>query len=303
MSSNVEIDPIDSEVDMAPFSTVMGEKLPTEGIPEGKFEAGRKMVFDGAIAAEFEEKVMPRQIPGYKEMRLRLLHVAVKMVQKDTVFADIGTSWGRMIRDTIAALVTVDPTKLNDVHFIGTDLEQAMLDKASALMEEIKAHPELKRVVNENKIRSRSVLDIDNARPKIDLYRHDLRSGLHPSIRNASVITSVMVLQFVPMEHRPRVLKEVYESLVPGGAFIFAEKVLEPNHKIDDLLSIIYYEDKERNGIPHDDILRKRGSLENYLVPLTDKGNRELLQGAGFRAQDISVFWRNLQFQAYIAIK
>src|SRR5882724_9226717 len=52
----------------------------------------------------------------------------------------------------------------------------------------------------------------------------DLRTDF-PKV-SASVILSVLTIQFTPMEHRLRILEDVHASLLPGGALIFVEKVI-----------------------------------------------------------------------------
>src|SRR5699024_12186617 len=102
---------------------------------------------------------------------------------------------------------------------------------------------------------------------------------------------------------RPKLIRQIYNALQPGGAFLFVEKVLVPNPELNDVMDILYYKDKARNGVPFADIVNKRRSLEGHLVPLTREGNLELLEGAGFGRNNVVEFWRSLQFVGFLAIK
>lgn len=112
---------------------------------------------------------------------------------------------------------------------------------------------------------------------------------------------SIFTLQFIPIEHRQFVLRQIYKSLVPGGAFILVEKVLGNTAELDELLVSEYYKFKNKSGYSYEDIQRKRAALEGVLVPVTMDWNRELLRSAGFN--QIDCFYRNLNFGGLVAIK
>jgi len=63
----------------------------------------------------------------------------------------------------------------------------------------------------------------------------------------------------------------------------------------------LYYRMKESKGYSHDEIERKRLSLEGVLVPVTARFNEMLLRGAGFRQVDC--FWRWMNFCGWVAVK
>jgi tRNA (cmo5U34)-methyltransferase len=57
----------------------------------------------------------------------------------------------------------------------------------------------------------------------VDVRKLDLRERF-PDER-ASVVLSVLTLQFTPLEYRTRIVRRVWEALRPGGAFLLVEKV------------------------------------------------------------------------------
>ena len=269
---------------MPSASEVRGVRQDPIDIPDGKFNSGG-MAFNGRVAEEFEKIVIPRQIPGYDEMRKVLLNVALHTAQKGGTFLDLGTSNGRMIRDFALARAQ-DGFDLGIDRFIGVDIEPDMLRVATDLFIEV-----------EEEVAPRPF--------KFELMNHDLRRGLPLSVtpESLSIATSIYTIQFIAPEHRLRILTEIYEALKPGAPFIWAEKVLMRSQIIDDAMTAVYYEHKSRSGISDKDIAGKRASLEGNLMPGTHGSNMELLEAAGFKPRRIDTIWRNLQFEAIIAIK
>lgn len=127
----------------------------------------------------------------------------------------------------------------------------------------------------------------------------DLRNDF-PKIP-ASIILSILTLQFTPIEYRKRILKNVYTDLIPGGCFILVEKLIGESDKLNENFVSLYYNLKKENGYSQEQIERKKLSLEGVLVPVTAKWNIELLQETGFK--QIDCFWRWMNFAGFIAVK
>lgn len=120
-----------------------------------------------------------------------------------------------------------------------------------------------------------------------------------PAMAAASLALSVLSLQFMPTAYRQSMISAIYESLAPGGAFIFVEKIVSEN--MDDLMVELYYDMKRRNGYSEEQIMDKRRSLENVLSPLKPEWNVDMLRTAGF--DKVDMFWRCLNFCGWIAVK
>jgi len=288
--------------DLYPFDQLKGEQLDPVSIPEAHLPDGSKMAFSGEVAEQFEDQVISRQIPGYNKMRERNLHLTMEFLQGNTQYVDLGTSTGRTLRDTIGALAHDHDPRMATVNFLGLDYEQDMLDQAQELMNTTKSHPEV--VENAERHQLRTILSNPDEVPDVKLKSHDLRRGLPSEVQNTSLITSVFTVQFVPVEFRPRLFQQIYDRLVPGGAFVWSEKVLGKSAVIDDLYSNLYYQDKKRNGIKESEIIKKRNILDSYQFPLTHASNMEQLAGAGFDVnRKVDLVWKDLQFQTIVAIK
>lgn len=288
-----EKDPLGNLVEELPDGQLLGESRDQIAGPEHNLEEGKKFLFGGDVAATFEDDVISRQIPGYREMRYLINSITVEFVRPGHSVVDLGTSQGRVLTDLARSLVH-DPLRIEAfrgytgqvAQLIGIESEPDMVIQAKNNMERISAE-----------------LGLDSTDITLEVVNHDLRTGIGPLKVTPTLFTSVFTLQFVPMEHRPRLLREMYNRLEPGGALLLAEKVLHPGVEMDDLLTRLYYASKARNGLDRQAIVRKRASLEGFLVPLTHEGNVQLLQAAGFQPGNIATVWRNLQFEAVLAVK
>ena len=58
----------------------------------------------------------------------------------------------------------------------------------------------------------------------VDIRALDLRQDYPPV--QAGVTLGVLTLQFTPIEYRQRIVQNIYDGLLPGGALILVEKVL-----------------------------------------------------------------------------
>lgn len=226
-----------------------------------------KWEFDGDVTAAFEN-MLERSIPEYKVMRQTVHDLACAFITKHTAVIDLGSSRG----DAVAQLID---TYANMNRFYLTDVSEPMLDH---LKDRFAHYIVMNSVVVQNQ---------------------DLRTEF--PLADASVILSILTLQFTPIEYRQQIVQRVYDHLLPGGAFILVEKVLGASANLDGLFVDTYYRMKRENGYTQEQIDRKRMSLEGVLVPVTARWNQELLHSAGFRQVD--TFWRWCNFAGWIGVK
>lgn len=231
-------------------------------MPAGKWQ------FDAEVTDAFED-MLARSIPQYDVMRESCAELAKRFIQPKTAVIDIGCSRG----DALAPLVQSFGAHNR---FIGLDVSEPMLAAARERFSGL--------------IRCGVV----------DIAEWDLRQGL-PTVQKASVILSILTLQFVPIEYRQRLVQSIFDSLVPGGACLIAEKVLGASAELDTAMVAEYLSLKAAHGYSQEQIERKRFSLEGVLVPVTAAWNEELLRVAGFRQVDC--FWRWMNFAAWVAIR
>lgn len=225
-----------------------------------------KWTFDESVVNCFDDMLI-RSIPQYVTMRESVRQIALRYARRKTTIVDLGCSTG----GSIAKLID----HLPENRFVGLENSEPMIAEAKRRFERY---------------------------PNVNILSHDLRDGLPPFLWNEDVSTvlSVLTLQFVPVEYRQQLIKQIYEILQPGGIFLFVEKIVGSNDEIKDLFIDLYHEMKRSNGYSEEEIEAKQKSLEGVLVPLGARTNEKLLEEAGFR---FDCFWRLWNFAGWIAIK
>ena len=96
-------------------------------------------------------------------------------------------------------------------------------------------------------------------------------------------------------------MKKIYTSLKKNGIFIFSEKIISDNKKLNLQLIKKYLNFKKSQGYSDFEIIQKREALENVLVPYSEKENKKMIKKAGFSEVETIFRWAN--FATFIAIK
>ena len=226
-----------------------------------------KWTFNGDVTAVFDD-MLERSIPQYQLMRQTCLDLAKQYIKPTTTIVDLGCSRGEALAELIRTYGAYN-------HFVGIDISKPMLE---ASKKRFKGW--IKKGI-------------------VDIREFDLRSG-YPTIL-ASVTLAVLTVQFIPIEYRLRILRDIYNSTAVGGCFIMVEKVLGNSADIDNVMVELYYKMKLANGYSQEEIDRKKLSLEGALVPVTAKWNEEMLRMSGW--SQVDCFWRWMNFGGWIALK
>ena len=92
---------------------------------------------------------------------------------------------------------------------------------------------------------------------------------------------------------RASLMQKLYDGLNEEGVFIFSEKVVFEDKKLDKELIDIYYAYKNEQGYSDYEIAQKREALENVLIPFTIEENIQMCKDAGFRSVDTIFQWSN----------
>lgn len=229
--------------------------------------AAQAWEFNDDVVNVFDD-MLSRSIPAYEEMRETVLMMIEPLITDGGFILDVGCSHGEMIDRMIKRFG-------NSLHvsYVGIDSSTAMVKKARARFSD-----------NES----------------VTVFHGDLSNADMTRLRYDAVL-SILTLQFIPIEHRQRILKSIYGSITAGGCFILVEKVLGETSPGQDHLVDVYYQMKRKNGYTDEQIEAKRISLQNVLVPLRASENIRLLKDAGFSV--VEPFWQNLNFVGIYASK
>ena len=224
--------------------------------------------FSERTAVVFDDMVT-RSVPCYAEIQRMVAELAGNFARHGTSIYDLGCATGTTLVH-LAERYGDRP----DVTFIGIDQSRPMLKRA---------REKLQRAGYEN---------------RCVFQRADLHELV---IDNASVVTMILTLQFLPLLSRERVMKRVYQGLVPNGSLLLVEKVLCHDAGLTGIFADHYHRFKQRQGYSELEIAQKREALEHVLVPSRMEEHVALLERSGFSV--IEVFFRWYNFAGLIAVK
>jgi len=213
-------------------------------------------------------------IRGYSHLLDDIVGYSRYFVENGTNVVDIGCSTGKVTQ----RLLEENQDHGNDARYVGVEVAEGFFDNLDIRKEEIsEEHPWA----------------------SLDFVKGDIRNY---KFENCSLVTSVFTLQFMPPRHRREVLTQIYKGLNYGGAFIFAEKTVCEDPRLQDMMTFNYYDYKRKN-FTTEDIMDKERTLRHMMKPNTWKELNSNLNIAGFSFDQIQPFWRNQIFVGAIAIK
>lgn len=216
----------------------------------------KKFEFDEAVASVFDD-MLSRSVPFYDEVRKLVISIVLAGQKDGLKVLDLGSSTAKFLLDLHSKMTTTMKLK-------GLDNSQAMLDRAWQKCQAFGADIEL-----------------------------ELADMLNYSYHQEDVIVANYTLQFIRPMQRVELVKKLYEGLNDEGIFIFSEKVVFEDKKLDKDLIDIYYEYKKGQGYSEYEIAQKREALENVLIPFTIEENIQMCKDAGFNNITTVFQWAN----------
>jgi len=216
----------------------------------------KKFEFDEAVASVFDD-MLSRSVPYYDEVQKLVISLILSEQKEGLKVLDLGSSTAKFLLSLHAKMEVKMQLK-------GLDNSQAMLDRAEQKCQAFGAN--------------------------IDLEFADM---LHYAYKEEEIIVANYTLQFIRPMQRIELIKRIYEGLKEGGIFIFSEKVVFKNKKLDKDLIDIYYGYKKEQGYSDYEIAQKREALENVLIPFTIEENIQMCKEAGFENIDTIFQWAN----------
>ena len=180
----------------------------------------------------FDEHI-EHSIRGYSNLLDDVVNLSKYFVEPDTKVVDVGCSTGKVTKKMIESHLDIN---INDVIYEGVELAKGFEKPLENRRKELsKEYPE----------------------SNVNFINDDVRFY---EFKNCSLVTSIFTLQFMPMKDRSKLISQIYEGLNVGGGFIFAEKLLCSNAKIQEMMTFNYY-DYKRKHFEAKDIMDKELSL------------------------------------------
>lgn len=224
----------------------------------------KQFEFDEQIAAVFDD-MLKRSVPFYDEAMALTKRFALSYLREGGRLYDLGCS-------TASTLLDIERELAVEAELVGIDNAPSMLEQARR-----------KLSVFASKIRLQEA----------DIVSYDYQE--------ADVFITNYTLQFIRPLVREALIRRVYEALNRGGAFIFSEKVVCEEKRLNKLLIDRYYDFKKAQGYSEYEIMHKREALENVLIPYTVAENKEMVMRCGFKHFETLFRWGN--FATFIALK
>lgn len=223
--------------------------------------------FDDKVADVFPDMIQ-RSVPGYASIIQLIGILAQEYVQQDSCCYDLGCSLG-------AASLAMRKNIVHDnCRIVAVDNSQAMLQ------------------------RFEKILQKDQGNTPVDVQCTDIRNV---TIANASMVVLNFTLQFLPIEDRLLLLKEIYQGMLPGGILVLSEKISFDDPDKQALLTKLHHAFKRVQGYSDLEISQKRSALENVLLPETIPTHLDRLLEAGFKQRH--VWFQSFNFISLVAIK
>jgi len=224
----------------------------------------KKFEFDQAVASVFDD-MLSRSVPFYDEVRELVIALILAEEKEGKRVLDLGVSTAKFLLELHSKMQTSLSLK-------GIDNSPAMLERAEQKCLAFGAN-----------------IDLELA----DMMRY--------SYYNEDIIVANYTLQFIRPMQRLELIHRLYEGLNEEGVFIFSEKVVFEDKRLDKEMIDIYYNYKKRQGYSAYEIAQKREALENVLIPFTIEENIRMCKEAGFQRIDTVFQWAN--FVTFVAKK
>ncbi len=224
----------------------------------------KQFEFDENVATVFDD-MLQRSIPFYNEVMSLVCSVIDLHVKENSTIVDLGCS-------TANTLLHLQKKSNKNLNLLGFDNSVAMLNQARKKIKSYGATIELKLA---------DILEVD--------------------IPICDVVVANYMLQFVRPMQRIDFLCKIFNSLKKDGIFIFSEKIIYDDKKLNKQIIDIYYDFKKSQGYSEFEISQKREALENVLVPYSEEENRAMILKSGFKSIEIIFKWGN--FVTFIAKK
>ena len=224
----------------------------------------KKFAFDQTVASVFDD-MLTRSVPFYDEVRQLIISLILADQTEGKKILDLGVS-------TAKFLLELNSQMQSSMQLKGIDNSQAMIDRARQKCQAFGADITL-----------------------------ELADMLEYPYANEDIIVANYTLQFIRPIQRIELIKRIFESLNDNGAFIFSEKIVFEDKRLDKQMIDIYYDYKQSQGYSTYEIAQKREALENILIPFTIEENIQMCKEAGFSQIDTLFQWAN--FVTFIAKK
>lgn len=236
---------------------------------DDKLKLQKWMHFGGDVPKHFDEHVK-KSIPNYERVMEKIGFLSQFFIENESHYLDIGSSTGRSVLEVVW-------------NNRGKAISADVVDASQAMVDEMR-----KRFKNREK-------------PKVTYNFVCLDVTKFFFINRYDLIIASLVVQFIKKELRQDLLRNVYNCLNSGGAFLWFEKCSEDSATATDIMKQYVNGYKQKSGLSPESVLNKDDSLRGIMPLRAYEDNYSLLQSVGFT--DITVIDKDMNFTLFMAIK
>jgi len=227
------------------------------------------MYFGGAMAKVFDDHVK-RSIPNYTRVMEKIGFFSQFYIENGSRYLDIGSSTGRTVLEVVYANR-------------GKTLEVDMIDSTEDMA---------------NVLRKRYQ---DRVRPEVKYHVYCFDVTKFYFIAKYDLIVASLVVQFIKKELRIDLLRNIYNALNEGCAFLWYEKCAEESPLATDMMKQFLNDYKIKAGLSPESVLNKDDVLRGIMPLRAYEDNFAMLKSVGFR--HVSILDKDINFTLFMAIK
>lgn len=227
------------------------------------------MHFGGDVPKHFDDHVR-KSIPNYERVMEKIGFLSQFFIENDSWYLDIGSSTGRSVLEVV----------WNNK---GKSMSCDIVDSSEEMTNEMR-----KRFRNREKPRT-----------TYNIYCLDVTKLFF--IQKYDLIVASLVIQFIKKELREDLLRNIYDCLNAGGAFIWFEKCSEESSMATEIMKQYINNYKTKAGLSPESVLNKDDALRGIMPLRAYEDNFTLLRSVGFT--NITVMDKDMNFTLFMAIK
>jgi|TARA_B110000285_G_scaffold231270_1_gene299616 tRNA (cmo5U34)-methyltransferase len=221
--------------------------------------------FTFATSKEGFDNHIDKSIRGYSDLWSDILSLSQYFVEDYTQVVDLGCSSGKLLK----GMIEQNKKHIPHAQYTGIEIEADFFGDYN---------------------------DDESKYEMLNYFRGDVRDF---DFENCSLVTSIFTLQFMAPKNRQEIIQKVYDGLNTGGAFVFSEKTLSCNPRVQDMMTFCYYDYKRKN-FSDKEILDKEVQLRHMMKLNTKTELFTMCEDVGF---EVHTFWQNYNFLGFICLK
>jgi len=227
------------------------------------FSENHKFTFDNNVANVFEDMVN-RSVPGYDFLVENIGVISKKFYQSNTNIYDLGSSLCACSLSVLRKIENFNGT----IYAVDSSIDMINICEKNILKKEIKfLHSDICNV----------------------------------DIINSSVVILNLTLQFISVENRKNLLKNIFSSLKKNGVIIITEKITIAKESDDIFFKNFHDFFKENNGYSKEEIDRKKIALSETMIIESEKKHEKRFNEIG--CKNFYKWFQCYNFVSWVLIK